>query len=86
MARPRKIFEGTGEQKMDAQAIKTDEPKVKQIIRFLANVTNTDQTAIQDVDKLLGEYLADGWKLFNSHFIGRTTEGSYIVLYILIKD
>ena len=82
MARPRKIFEN-----VEGEAVMETEPKVKQLIRFLANVTQADQqTAIQDVDKQLSEYIDNGYKLFNTHFLGRTTEGTYMVLYILTKE
>ena len=82
MARPRKIYEDVeGDLQME------EEPKVKQLIRYLSNITQADQqTAIQDVDKQLSEYIDKGYKLFNTHFLGRTNEGTYMVLYILTKE
>lgn len=62
------------------------EPRVKQMIRFISNVSGPDQTAITDVDRQLSEYVNAGWKLFNTHFIGIDSEGHYRVLYILTKD
>jgi hypothetical protein len=56
------------------------------MIRFISNVTGPDQTAISDVDNQVSDYINQGWKLFNTHFIGVDQNGHYRMLYILTKD
>lgn len=63
-----------------------NEPRVKQLVRFIGPFTGPDVTAIQDVDKQLSDYINAGWKLFNSHFLSIDVEGHYRMLYVLTKD
>jgi len=81
MPRPRKLYINEQESIM--------ETGVKQIQRVISkrNLTNTDAGyfAIADVDAYLSEYLADGWKLQNSFYLGENPEG-YLLWYILVKQ
>lgn len=67
----------------------TKEIKVKQIIRWISQTGMTDFSTgawnVAEIDRYVSEWLDQGWKLFNTHFLGTTPEG-FGVLYILIKE
>lgn len=68
--------------------IKVDS-KVKQIVRSISKSGRTDLAMgyfnVVDVDAYVGSYLDQGYKLFNTHYLGEN-EMAYIVLYVLVGD
>lgn len=63
------------------------QPKVKQIVRYLAKTGHTLEQAyaVADVDYYLTEWIDKGYKLFNTHYLGENPEG-FGVLYVLVLD
>jgi hypothetical protein len=88
MARPRKLqMENT--QQIDEQEMIIMDTGVKQVQRVISkkNVTDLEMGyfAVGDVDAYLSTYLADGWKLMNTHYLGENPEG-YLIWYVLVKQ
>lgn len=64
--------------------------EVKQLVRTLANATNKDSgiDTAASVDYELSQFLADGFVLESTHFLGNAKVGSEEfprVLYVLVK-
>lgn len=62
--------------------------QVKQIVRSISKSGRTDENVgyfnVDEVNKYLSQWLDQGFKFFNTHYLGEN-EVSYIVLYILVK-
>jgi len=63
--------------------------KVHHIVRFLSKTgmtdPNTGALSVEEVDAYVSEWLANGWKLFATHYLGTAPEG-YGVLYIFVRE
>jgi hypothetical protein len=82
----RKLFDETVEEVKVMNAT-LDLPRVKQFVRFLGAATTEMTQSIQGVDEEINAWLAQGYKLFATHFVGMdTTANRYGVLYILIRE
>ena len=81
--RPRKITLGEDTEMTDATY-----GDVKQMVRRISkgNITNPDSglDSVYDVDAELNKWYEAGYKLFNTHYLGISTD-SYDVLYVLTK-
>lgn len=82
MARPRKItLEG------DVEMVEEFYGDVKQMVRRIAKGFPLPEQGIDtvfDVDKELDQWSRQGYRLFNTHYLGSTPE-SYDVMYVLVK-
>ena len=62
---------------------------VKQVVRDISKRNYTDletgEVSIEFVDNNLNEWYAQGYKLFNTHYLGENPE-AFKVLYILVKE
>lgn len=62
---------------------------VKQVQRVVSKMNQTNSEAGYfsgaDVDAYLTSFLADGWRLLNTHYLGENPEG-YILWYVLVKQ
>ena len=61
-------------------------PRVKQLLRSFGPVANEEFRHIQEVDEEVSNWLANGYKLFATHYVGSISGQAYSVLYILIKE
>lgn len=60
-------------------------PAVKQMVRWIGASTEGSVDAVQAVDAELSEWIAQGYKLFATHYVG-TDNQAFGVLYILVLD
>lgn len=62
---------------------------VKNVIRYISKrgltLPETSEWSVGDVDTYLSEWIAKGYRLFSTHYLGENPEG-YGVLYVLVKD
>lgn len=63
-------------------------PKVKQIIRYISRQYANPQEghySVAEVDAYVGSWIEQGYKLFNTHYLGENPEG-FGVLYVLVAE
>jgi len=83
----RKLFADENlEEEMETKVVATELPRVKQIVRFLSTVNTEIYDSIQSVDEEVSAWLANGYKLFATHYIGGDIGKAYGILYILLKE
>lgn len=65
------------------------EKEIRQVVRWISktNVSNAGAgfDSVEDVNKHLSNMLAEGFKLFNTHYLGENPE-SFGVLYVLVRE
>ena len=62
-------------------------PYVKQIIRYISRTAGDPQAnhwSVQEIDAYLDAWYQQGYKLYNTHYLGENPEG-FGVLYIMTK-
>lgn len=63
-------------------------PAVKQVIRYVSRGAPNPEArhySVDEVDEYLGFWISQGYKLFNTHYLGENPEG-FGVLYILVMQ
>jgi len=72
-----------------ASKVKVDGlPPVKQIIRYISRQAPNplqEHYSVGEIDSYVGSWIEQGYKLFNTHYIGENPEG-FGVLYILVRQ
>lgn len=78
------VFEN--EEKVEKVKVVGYVPRVKQMVRSVAQFTAGTQDAIQSVDAELSGWVNDGWTLLSTHYMGNDAQGGWMVLYVLTRD
>lgn len=62
-----------------------NQPRVKQMVRSIANITDELHDAAASVDAELSMLINEGWRLISVHYAGSDPIG-HTMIYVLVKD
>jgi len=77
------------EQTMETSVSEVQEvegPKVKQMVRWISMGVNETGDSVFTVDEELSSYLARGYRLLGTHYIGTDPSNGIGVFYVLVHD
>jgi hypothetical protein len=60
------------------------EPRVKQMVRWISGGINETGDSVFTIDDELSGYLAKGYRLFATHYVGTDPTNGVGVLYVLV--